>query len=142
MKFDSKNKQLMEELFQATQEAQKLAHVPYSKYHVGAVILTTDGKKILGANIENSSYGLSMCAERTCMFRTHLLGYKKEDIVCLALVGDSTDSYAFPCGACRQVMSELLDLDCPIVIFNKKGEAIVETVKGLLPYTFTGENLK
>ncbi len=142
MKFDLKDEKFLKELFDLTKEAQKLAHVPYSNFHVGAVIITKDGNKILGANIENSSYGLSMCAERTCMFRTHLMGYKKEDVVCLALVGDSTKDYAFPCGACRQVMSELLDLDCPIIIFNQKGEHIDETVKGLLPYAFTQENLK
>lgn len=142
MEFDLKNEETIKMLFELTKEAQKLAHVPYSKFHVGAVILTKDGNKIFGANIENASYGLSMCAERTCMFRTHLLGYKKDDILCLALIGDSTEDYAYPCGACRQVMSELLNLDCPVIIFNQKGEHIDETVRGLLPYSFTQENLK
>ncbi|MDD4532662.1 MAG: cytidine deaminase [Bacilli bacterium] len=142
MKFDIEDKATMKKLFDLSKKAQELAYVPYSHFRVGAVILTNDGKYVLGANIENASYGLSMCAERTCMFRTHLLGYKKDDILCLALIGDSTDDYAFPCGACRQVMAELLNLSCPIIIFNQHGEHVDETVKGLLPYSFTQENLK
>src|SRR5574344_1766976 len=117
---DINDKKVIDELFEDVKHAQTLSYSPYSKFRVGAVIYTKDGKKIFGANIENSSYGLSMCAERTAMFKAHLEGYSKEDIEVLALVGDSS-TYAYPCGACRQVMSELLSLNCPVIVFSKTG---------------------
>ncbi len=137
---DINDKKVIDELFEDVKHAQTLSYSPYSKFRVGAVIYTKDGKKIFGANIENSSYGLSMCAERTAMFKAHLEGYSKEDIEVLALVGDSS-TYAYPCGACRQVMSELLSLNCPVIVFSKTGAHINSSVEELLPYTFSKESL-
>jgi cytidine deaminase len=94
-------------------EATKHCHVPYSTFKVGAAVLTKDGKIIQGANIENSSYGLSMCAERTALYNTHLQGYRKDDIVAMAVIGP-TQGPISPCGACRQVMMELMNDNTPI----------------------------
>lgn len=138
--FDLKNENTIKELFKDVQLAQEKSYSPYSKFRVGAVIYTKDGNKIYGANIENSSYGLTICAERTCMFNMHLQGYKAEDCLCLALVGDSS-TYAYPCGACRQVMLELLDMDCPVIIFGKNGDYIISSVRELSPLCFAKENL-
>ncbi len=139
--FDLKDEKCLDLLFKKVKEAQELSYSPYSNFRVGACIVTKDDRYILGANIENASYGLSLCAERNAMFRAHLEGVKKEDILVLGLVGDSSN-FAYPCGACRQVMSEMLLLDCPVVIFSLEGKRIITSVKELLPYTFTKEDLK
>lgn len=141
MTFDTADKKALHELFEDCTKAQKLSYSPYSNFRVGACIYTADGKKIYGANIENSSYGLSMCAERTAMFEARLQGYKPEEQLVLGIKGDSS-TYAYPCGACRQVMLELLTPQTPVVIFSQSGEAVISTVAGLMPYYFTKENLK
>ncbi|WP_294703778.1 cytidine deaminase [uncultured Fusobacterium sp.] len=122
-------------------EVMEKAYAPYSKYHVGACVKTKDGKYHVGANIENASYGLTNCAERSALFHVYSLGYRQEDIESMALVtrGNTLGS---PCGACRQVMVELLKKDTPIVIANTDLKAMVTTIADLLPYSFTSEDLK
>ena len=122
-------------------EARKLSYSPYSHFAVGAALLTKDGRVFLGANIENSSYPLSMCAERNCVYNAYLHGVKKEDIVMLALAAD-TDGPCAPCGACRQVLSELLAMDTPIIMANLKGDVKETNVAELLPFAFSGDDLK
>lgn len=122
-------------------KAQSMSISPYSKFKVGAVILTKDNKYHIGFNIENSAYGDCMCAERVCMFSVYAKGYKKDDIVSLSLVTDSK-RVGTPCGSCRQVMSELLNMYTPVHIFNKDFTLSLDTsVAELLPYTFTSEDL-
>ena len=112
-------------------EVMEKAYAPYSKYHVGACVKTKDGKYHVGANIENASYGLTNCAERSALFHVYSLGYRQEDIESMALVtrGNTLGS---PCGACRQVMVELLKKDTPIVIANTDLKAMVTTIADLL----------
>ena len=131
------NKDLIEKAI----EARKLSYSPYSHFAVGAALLTKDGRVFLGANIENSSYPLSMCAERNCVYNAYLHGVKKEDIVMLALAAD-TDGPCAPCGACRQVLSELLAMDTPIIMANLKGDVKETNVAELLPFAFSGDDLK
>ena len=100
--------------------ARELSYSPYSRFKVGAVVLTKDGKLFAGANAENSSYPLCMCAERNALYNAMMNGYKKEDFVALALSAD-TDTPCSPCGACRQVISELFPKDAPIYMSNLKG---------------------
>jgi cytidine deaminase len=138
--FDTENKTLTKELYEDCRKAQKLSYAPYSKAHVGACIWTKEGEKIYGANIENASYGLTMCGERTAMFSAHLKGYKPEDQIVLGIAADFKD-YAYPCGACRQVMVELLPLETPVVIYNNKGEYVIYKVKDIMPGIFTKEDL-
>lgn len=121
--------------------AMENAYAPYSNYHVGACVKTKDGKYHIGANVENASYGLSNCAERSALFATYSQGYRKEDIESMALVtGENT--LATPCGACRQVMVELLNGDTPVVIANRHNKAMVTNIKELLPFSFTYDDLK
>ncbi len=129
-----------EELIKLARKAQEKSYSPYSKFKVGAALEMKDGKVILGANIENASYPLSCCAERVAIFSSIMQGYKKEDIVSLTIVADST-SYASPCGACRQVISELLPLDAPIYCANKDDKYIVHSIKELLPFAFNEDDL-
>ena len=108
-------------LLDSAKNARKLSYSPYSEFAVGAAILTKDGKVFLGANIENSSYPLCMCAERVAIYNAMTNGYKKDDFVALALCAD-TDQPCSPCGACRQVIHELLPIDTPIIMSNLKGD--------------------
>ena len=118
-------------------EVSKNAYAPYSKFNVGAVLLMKDGSIISGVNVENGSFGLTNCAERTALYQAYTQGYRKADILKLAVVAD-TSAGVSPCGACRQVMSELLELDCPILLSNIKKSDIKETnIQELLPYMFT-----
>ena len=121
-------------------KAMENAYAPYSNYHVGACVLTKDNKYFLGANIENASYGLTNCAERNAIFQAYSNGYRKEDIEAIAIVSEGK-TLATPCGACRQVLVELLEQHTPIVLSNHKIEKITN-IQELLPMSFTEEDLK
>ena len=129
------------ELIKKAREARKLSYSPYSEFAVGAAILTKDGQVFLGANIENSAYPLCMCAERNALYNAYMHGYKKDDFVALALIAD-TDTPCSPCGACRQVISELFPKDAPIYMANLKGDEKETNIQELLPYAFSEEDLK
>ncbi len=117
------------------------AYTPYSKFKVGAAILLKDGTYITGCNVENSSYGLCICAERNALFQMISKGYTKEDVVAFCVVGQ-TDEPISPCGACRQVMEELLKKDTPVVLTNLERKVKLTNVAELLPYSFSGDSLK
>ena len=121
-------------------KAMENAYSPYSNYCVGACVLTKDNKYFIGANIENASYGLTNCAERNAIFQAYSNGYRKEDIQAIAIVSDGK-TLATPCGACRQVLVELLEKDTPIVLSNHKVEKVTN-IEELLPMSFTEEDLK
>ncbi len=102
-----------EELIEKAWDAMKNAYAPYSKFTVGACLLCRDGRTFYGANIENASYGGTVCAERNAVFSAYSNGVRREDIEALAIVS-SGKRIAAPCGICRQVLSELLNPDTPI----------------------------
>lgn len=116
-------------------QAREKAYTPYSNFKVGAAILLKDNNIITGCNIENVSYGLCNCGERTALFKMISEGYTKDDVVMMCVVGDTAKPIS-PCGACRQVMNELLYRDCPIILANLKGDIKRCTVEELLPYSF------
>lgn len=128
------------ELINQAVEARKLSYSPYSKFAVGATLLTKDGKVFEGANVENSSYPLCMCAERNALYNAMMHGYKKSDFVALAVVAD-TDEACSPCGACRQVISELFPKDGKIYLANLKGAFKETNIEELLPFAFSGDDL-
>ncbi|MBQ1506528.1 MAG: cytidine deaminase [Erysipelotrichales bacterium] len=128
-----------EELLHEAFEAMKNSYSPYSHYPVGACLLTKDGKKYYGANIENASFGLTNCAERSAVFNAYSNGVKKEDIEALAIVSEGP-KVAAPCGACRQVLNELLPSNCPIYLSNRK-ETVTKTIEELLPMSFGPEDV-
>ena len=130
-----------EELVAKAKEARELSYSPYSNFAVGAAVLTDDGKVFLGANVENSAYPLCMCAERNALYNAYMHGYRKERLVALALTAD-TDTPCSPCGACRQVISELFPEDAPIYMSNLKGALQETNAKELLPFAFSSEDLK
>jgi cytidine deaminase len=112
------------------------AYAPYSNYFVGAAI-ATDAGIFTGCNVENASYGLCNCAERTAVFTAVAAGAKSVTAVVVA-----TWNGGSPCGACRQVLAEFADADCPVVCVDSEGEIRLEsTVGALLPHAFTPRKL-
>ena len=116
------------------------AYTPYSKFKGGTAILLKNGNYILGCNIENASYGLSNCAERTALFKMISDGYTKSDVEAMCIIGQ-TDNPISPCGACRQVMAELLSEDTPVYLANLNGKVKEYKVSDLLPYSFSKGDL-
>lgn len=127
--------QLLKEAFNAMENA----YAPYSNYHVGASVLLKDGTSFMGANIENASFGLTNCAERSAVFAAYSNGYRKEDVEAIAIVSDG-ERIAAPCGACRQVLCELINKDTPIYLSNGK-ETVTKTIEELLPMSFEQEDV-
>ncbi|WP_077214012.1 cytidine deaminase [Bacillus dakarensis] len=125
-------------LIQEAKLAREKAYVPYSKFQVGAALLTTDGKVYRGCNIENAAYSMANCAERTALFKAYSEGDR--EFAMLAVIAD-TDGPVAPCGACRQVISELCPKDMKVVLTNLKGDIKELTVEELLPGAFSPEDL-
>ena len=121
-----------EELVRQALAAMKFAYVPYSGFTVGAALLTKSGKVYLGCNIENAAYGLTICAERTAIFKAISEGHR--DLKRIVIAGKSED-YCVPCGSCRQVMQEFAP-QMEVICLNGKGEAKHFALKELLPYGF------
>nr|WP_147532396.1 cytidine deaminase [Bacillus marasmi] len=127
-------KQIIEE----AKVAREKAYVPYSKFKVGAALVTADGKIYHGCNIENAAYSVTICAERTALFKALSEGDNKfEKLVVIA----DTERPVSPCGACRQVISELCPKDMTVVLTNLKGDVQEITVEDLLPGAFSSEDL-
>ncbi|HHX96641.1 MAG TPA: cytidine deaminase [Clostridia bacterium] len=122
----------MEELIKAAKKARLRAYAPYSDWQVGAALKSKEGKIYSGCNIENASYGLSMCAERVALFKAVSEGVT--DFEALVLVSDREEPAA-PCGACRQVLAEFA-LTLPVFLVNLQEKVIRTTVEELLPAVF------
>lgn len=130
----------MNKLLTIAKDNIKNAYVPYSHFRVSAVLQLKDGKTISGVNVENASFGLSNCAERSALFSAYSQGYRKEDIESLLVYTDK-EHFVSPCGACRQVMRELMEEDAKVIFANSKDEIKELANKDLLPYGFTKEDL-
>jgi cytidine deaminase len=130
-----------EKLIDEARAARELAYVPYSRFKVGAALETKDGRVFRGCNVENASYGLCNCAERTAFFSAIAHGYVPGDFAALAVIGD-TDGPIAPCGACRQVILELGGNDLPVVLANLKGDVMETTAAAQLPNAFGGRDLQ
>ncbi len=130
----------VEELIQTAIEARSLSYSPYSGFAVGAALECRDGSVYVGANVENASYPLCMCAERNALYSAMMDGKTREDFVALAVVAD-TEGPTSPCGACRQVLSELFPKEAPIYMSNLHGMVQKASVEELLPFAFDGDDL-
>jgi cytidine deaminase len=119
-------------------EAKSMALPTYSNFHVGAALITEDDKIYTGCNIESSSYSLTICAERTAIFKAISEGERK--FKAIAVAGD-TEGFISPCGACRQVISDLCG-NIDVVLVNSKNETKVMKTSELLPFAFSDEDLK
>ncbi|MEL3906040.1 MAG: cytidine deaminase [Treponema sp.] len=116
-----------DELFLQAMKAAQNAYAPYSHFRVGAALLLDDGSVVTGVNVENRSYGLTNCAERTAIFRAVAMG--KRNFTAIAIATPDADYPVGPCGACRQVISEFMPAD-GAVIFGSSAENRIETTVG------------
>lgn len=125
----------LDDLLDLARQAREQAYAPYSRFLVGAAVLTRDGRRFGGCNVENAAYGLCNCAERTALFSAIAAGCQPGDFVALAVTADTPQPVA-PCGACRQVMAELCDAAMPVLLANLHGASEETTVGQLLPGSF------
>ena len=126
------------ELIEKAKKAAENAYVPYSDFYVGAALLCGNGNVYTGCNIENSAYGPTNCAERTAFFKAISEGEREFEAI--AIVGGKNlefSNYCYPCGVCRQVMSEFCKGDFRIILGKSDGEITEMTLSDLLPHTFT-----
>lgn len=127
-----------QDLLQRAIKARDNAYTPYSKFNVGAALVSKEGKVYEGCNIENASYGLTVCAERTSIFNAVTEGTR--EFTAIAIAAD-TEGPCSPCGACRQVIAEFCAPTMPVYLTNLKGDVLETTVEALLPGAFTPEDL-
>jgi len=125
----------LEQLLERARTARESAYAPSSKFKVGAALLTKDGRVFAGCNVENASYGLCNCAERTAFFSAIAAGCRRDEFAALAVIGD-TDGPIAPCGACRQVIIELGGSDLKIRLGNLRGDMRDTTAREQLPDPF------
>ena len=131
------NNEKKQELANLAVEMRKRSYVPYSHYAVGAALLTKSGKIFTGCNIENAAYPVTICAERTAMFKSVSEGSTDFEAIAIA----TEDGAGYPCGSCRQVMAEF-SLDMVVLLADRNGHITAEsTVSELLPGAFTPERL-
>ncbi|MCO7175688.1 cytidine deaminase [Sporolactobacillus kofuensis] len=126
------------QLIEKARLAMDKAYVPYSHFHVGAALLTKSGQVYTGCNIENAAYSVCNCAERTALFKAFSEG--AQDYEALAIIAPSKRPVP-PCGACRQVMSELCPGDMRVILTNTEGITKTTTVAELLPGAFESEDM-
>lgn len=131
-------KELEQKLVSMALQAKEKAYAPYSKFRVGAALLTKDGKIFTGCNVENASYGLANCAERTAVYKAVSEGHT--DFQAIAVVTDLAEQ-ASPCGACRQVLIEF-GQEIEVILAGAGGDYQVKTSGELLPGSFTSEQLE
>ncbi len=117
------------------------SYSPYSKFRVAAILVTKDGKEFNGVNVENASYGASICAERSAIVSAISDGYKKNDFEKLYVMCDN-EKIGMCCMICRQVISEFFESDKEVIAMNPQGEQKVLKVSELCPYPFNEDDLK
>jgi len=130
----------MNKLYNEAKNVLNNSYSRYSKFKVAAVIKLKNGEVITGVNVENASFGLSNCAERSALFTAYGKGVRKDDIAEI-LITTEQDGFISPCGACRQVMNELMPADALVHLSNNKGEIKTILNKDLLPFAFTEDDL-
>ncbi|MCL2093138.1 MAG: cytidine deaminase [Treponema sp.] len=122
----------LDQLFQEALKAAEGAYAPYSKFRVGAALLSEDGTLFTGCNIENRSYGLTVCAERTAVFKAVSQGHRR--FIALAVSTPDSEPPVGPCGACRQVLSEFMAGDAPVRFGGSGPERVDTTIGALYPF--------
>lgn len=128
-----------EELIESATRAREVAHAPYSNFAVGAALLSSDGRVFTGCNIENSTYGLTMCAERVAIFKAVSEGAK--EIVKLAVIADH-ERFAPPCGCCRQMIWEFATEETQVILANLNGAIQRFAIEELFPNAFDSSYLE
>ncbi len=124
-----------EDLIALALEARKKAYAPYSHFAVGAALLAESGQVYAGCNVENASYGLSICAERVALFKAVAAGERRFKTIAVV-----TETMATPCGSCRQVLAEFAE-ELEVIVADLEGQKGIYTLGELLPASFTSRHL-
>lgn len=124
------------ELINYAKKAMNNAYAPYSNFCVGAALLTDDGTVYTGCNIENSSFGATICAERTAAVKAVSEGHRRFTKIAIVSIAGG---YTYPCGICRQFLSEFSDENMEFIFERKDGTILTKSIKDILPYAFNGE---
>ncbi|KUO51439.1 MAG: cytidine deaminase [Desulfitibacter sp. BRH_c19] len=127
----------LEKLLEDAKKARNYSYSPYSKFPVGAAVLTKDGTVYTGCNVENAAYGITMCAEKVAIAKAVSEG--NQYIAVIAIVGD-TEGPCRPCGSCRQFILEFGD-EITVVMGNLKGETETKSINDLIPFSFSKKDL-
>jgi len=130
----------MKKLYDEAKLVLNNSYAKYSNFKVAAALKMKNGEVITGVNVENASFGLTNCAERSALFTAYGKGYRKEDIQEI-LITTEQSSHISPCGACRQVMSELMPSDAKVHLANNLGDIKTILNSELLPFAFTEDDL-
>ncbi len=130
---------MIDKLIAKAKQAKNNSYSPYSNFKVGCSILVKDDTYICGTNVENASYGATICAERSALCTLISQGYTKDDIVSIAIASDAHEPIA-PCGICRQVILELAPAKCPIYMCGQEN-VVITTIEELVPFEFSKEML-
>jgi cytidine deaminase len=126
------SKEQMDALYAEARKAADKAYVPYSTFHVGAALLCEDGTVVTGCNVENRSYGLAICAERTAVVSAVAMGKKR--FIALAISTPDSAEPVGPCGACRQVLSEFMSAGTQVRFAGSGSKQVDTTIGDLLPW--------
>ena len=129
----------VEQLFDAAKSAADNAYAPYSKFRVGAAVECSDGQLVAGCNVENASYGLTICAERNAIAAAVAQGHQNFERI---VIYTPLKQFVPPCGACRQVIAEFLPKQAEVVLMNGEGKQKQYTVEQMLPAAFEPESLE
>ena len=129
-----------EKKYELTKKAFDNSYSKYSKFKVGALLILKNGEFIIGTNVENASFGLTNCAERSALLAAYSQGYRQDDILELVIMADS-DKLTYPCGACRQVIMELMNHDAVVTLINLDKKTLTMKVSDLMPGYFGEEYL-
>ncbi len=116
------------------------SYSPYSNFRVASIVVMKDGREFCGVNVENATYGASICAEISAILSAISAGYKRYDFKELYVMCDN-DKIGMSCFNCRMIISELFEKDVKVIAMNPKGETIIHTVSELCPYPFSDEDL-
>lgn len=125
-------------LIKKAKDMRQMAYCPYSGYKVGAAILAQSGNIYTGCNIENASYSVTICAERTAGAKAVSEGERKFEAIAIAVSGDS---FGYPCGVCRQFLNEFAEEDMQVIVINNKDEINSVRLGDILPYGFKGVDM-
>lgn len=130
----------MNDLYEKAKAVLPNSYSEYSKFKVAAALRLKNGEVITGVNVENASFGLTNCAERSALFTAYSKGYRKEDIQEILITTEQKE-FISPCGACRQVIRELMEDDAEVHMTTVDGKIRTVTNKDLLPFAFTESDL-
>ncbi|UTA47580.1 cytidine deaminase [Simiduia sp. 21SJ11W-1] len=131
----------MASYFEKLQALQAHAHAPYSHFQVAAILVLKDGTEVRGVNVENASFGGTICAERSAFVSAVSQTGKVDQFAAIHLLAGKGEQFVMPCGMCRQVMSEFVGSDFPVYLYNTQGASRTVTMGELLPFAFSQADL-